>query len=262
MIAISVPVRDFAAILIGCGWVLATKPPTLKPTLDILRKLKTGDMARLVNSSEIIIGRFSSLNENYDPPRAGFAGSEWSIDRIKGIKKIAESNTAVRSSRPEPGSIHRLAGLDLNWDSHLTSPAANLGIIGTKSWLDGELQNWIGIEHEPDGRTPLENIILPRNNHSATWFTQIYSFINFDEKLDDTEDLKIVVLDGNGAIRHLNSIEVPVVFCIIDRSVNDDSGAEVVAQLRNTRGTPLSLRDKLQWSPPMGIEALAFTVPL
>ena len=71
-----------------------------------------------------------------------------------------------------------------------------------------------------------------------------------------------MILDGNGAISYLGEIETPVAICVLDRSVADETAAELVTQLRNTRGEPLSLSDDLDWRPPQGVEALAFTVAL
>ena len=61
---------------------------------------------------------------------------------------------------------------------------------------------------------------------------------------------------------YLAEIEAPVVIVILDRSVTDETASEIVVQLRNTRGEPLSVSGDLGWRPPAGIEALAFTVPL
>ncbi|WP_222431823.1 hypothetical protein [Glutamicibacter halophytocola] len=130
------------------------------------------------------------------------------------------------------------------------------------AWVDEELKSFIGTEHELNDLTSLATVLLPKSAQSATWYTRLYPSSGFEERLEDTNDLKSIILDGNGAIKHLNSLENPIIFCIIDRSISDDTGAEVINQLRNTRGTPLSLADDLLWSPPIGIEALAFTVPL
>jgi hypothetical protein len=76
------------------------------------------------------------------------------------------------------------------------------------------------------------------------------------------EAFKAVVLDGLGAIKYLAQIEAPLVVCVLDRSVVDESAAEHLVQLRNTRGEPVSLREELGWRPPPGVEALAFTMAL
>lgn len=66
----------------------------------------------------------------------------------------------------------------------------------------------------------------------------------------------------NSAITYLYEIESPVVICVLDRSVAEESAAEGVVQLRNTRGEPVSLTDDIRWRPPEGVEAFGFTVPL
>ena len=71
-----------------------------------------------------------------------------------------------------------------------------------------------------------------------------------------------MILDGNGAVKYLAEIEAPVVICVLDRSVADETGAEIVTQLRNSRGEPVSLSGDLGWQPPAAVEALAFTVAL
>lgn len=62
VIALSVPKRDFAATLIGCGWVLASKAPMLPDPLFTLRGIKPGQPLRAVNSRHVITETFSSLN--------------------------------------------------------------------------------------------------------------------------------------------------------------------------------------------------------
>ncbi|WP_146112953.1 hypothetical protein [Arthrobacter sp. MYb214] len=261
VVAVSVPIRDFAAVLIGCGWVLASKPKQLDTPLEVLRKLQAGDIIRVLNSSEIIVGRFSSLSEDQIPPRANFAGSEWNIERIKAVLPIDDPGYTARSLHPELSAIHRFAGLAKNWESHLAGPTADLGIVGTLTWINEEMKYYLGLEHDPYDLGSLDSVLLPKYLHVATWYTHLYHSTGFDERLDAANNLRSIILDGNGAISHLNELESSVIFCVIDRSLSDDTGAEVIKQLRNMRGTPLSLADDLRWNPPRGIEALAFTVP-
>ncbi|MCP5120385.1 MAG: hypothetical protein GY953_57045, partial [bacterium] len=75
-------------------------------------------------------------------------------------------------------------------------------------------------------------------------------------------EARACVLDGAGAIKYLTEIETPVVVCVLDRSVSDDAAGEMVVQLRNSRGEPVSIPDELGWRAPDGIEAMAFSVPL
>ena len=74
--------------------------------------------------------------------------------------------------------------------------------------------------------------------------------------------VSLTILDGQGAIRYLNDVLSPIVVCVFDRSVADESAAEQVVQLRNSRGEPIALSTQLGWAPPAGVEALGFTVAL
>ncbi|MFI7252803.1 hypothetical protein [Micromonospora chalcea] len=155
-----------------------------------------------------------------------------------------------------------MARLDLAWDARLALPAADLAIIGTTSWLREEFEAHVGRENDGFPSSAIGSLLMPKVARVATWFTRLYSSTRLAEHLPLPHGLKAVILDGSGAIKHLAEIEAPVVICVLDRSVGDETGAEIVTQLRNTRGEPLSLSNDLGWHPPPGVEALAFTVPL
>jgi hypothetical protein len=105
-------------------------------------------------------------------------------------------------------------------------------------------------------------LLLPRTEKSATWFSRIYASSGFADHLPLPDDVLLTILDGQSAIRYLNDVLAPIVVCVLDRSVADDSAAELIVQLRNSRGEPLALSTQLGWSPPDGVEALGFTVAL
>lgn len=262
VIALSVPKRDFAAALIGCGWVLASEAPTLPDPLDTLKGMKPGQPLRAVNSRDVVTGVFSSLSQATDPPQAQFAGSKWRVDGIRALAALAELDTPERELRPEPGSIEHMAGLDLTWDARLALPAADLAMIGTLKWLEQDFDAYLAKEEDILPPSSIRSLLKPKVTKSATWFTRLFASAQLADHLPLTKDLNAVILDGNGAIKYLGDMEVPVVICVLDRSVADETAAELVIQLRNTRGEPLSLADDLGWSPPTGIEALAFTVAL
>lgn len=261
VIAVSVPKRDFAAALIGCGWVLASDAPALAAPLDTLRTLEPGAPIRAVNNREVITGFFSGLNEEFHPPRARFAGSAWRVDGIRALAPLPELDHPERTPRPAPGSIERMARLDVAWDARLARPAADLALVGTSRWLNEDFEVFLG--RVGDGR-PLSSIgslLQPNIGRVATWYTRIFASARLAERLPLPTDLNAVVLDGNGAIKYLAEIETPVAICILDRSVADESAAELLVQMRNTRGEPVAMND-LGWRPPIGVEALAFTVAL
>lgn len=260
VIAVSVPRRDFAATLIGCGWVLASEAPTLPDPLDTLRKMEPGQVLRAVNSCHVITGVFSTLDEATSPPQAQFAGSKWSVDGIRALTALKDLDTPERETRPQPGSIEHMARLDLAWDARLALPAADLAIVGTLKWLELDFDAYLAKEGDNLAPSSIRALLKPKVTKAATWYTRLYPSARLADHLPLPKDLSAVILDGNGAIRYLGEIEAPVVICVLDRSVADETAAELVMQLRNTRGEPLSLEDDLGWPPPGGVEALAFTV--
>lgn len=262
VIAISVPSRDFAAALIGCGWVLASEAPKLPDPLDALRGMVPGQPLRAVNGRNVITDTFLYLDETVSPPQAQFAQSRWQVDGIHALAALMELDCPEREPRPDPGSMERMAGLDLAWDARLARPAADLALIGTLKWLEQDFDAYVA--KEADGFTPssIGAVLKPKAAKAATWFTRVYSSAGFADRLPLPRDLSAVILDGNGATKYIGQIEAPVVICVLDRSVADETAAELVVQLRNSRGEPLSMHEDLQWRPPGGIEALAFTVAL
>lgn len=262
VITVSVPSRDFAGALIGCGWVLASEAPALPSPLDTLRGMEPGQALRAVNSRHVITGAFSYLDDATNPPQAQFAGSRWRIDGIRALAALTDLDTPERETRPEPGSIEHMARLDLAWDARLARPAADLAIVGTLKWLELDFDAYLAMEG--DGLTPssIRALLKPKTTKAATWYTRVLPSARLADHMPLPTDLKAVILDGNGAIRYIGEIESPVVICVLDRSVADETAAELITQLRNTRGEPLSLKDDLGWPPLGGVEALAFTVAL
>lgn len=261
IVAVSVPRRDFAGALIGCGWVLTSRPPVLATPLDILRSVDHGTPLRAVNSRQVVTGFFAGLDESVDPPRAQFAGSSWQVDGMRALATLDQLERPERAPRPEPGSIERMARLDADWDARLAFPAADLAIVGTVTWLKDDFAAFIAKEGDDLAPSSIETLLMPNLGHVATWFTRIYASARFADQLPLPEDVRCAVLDGSGAIRYLGEVEAPVVICIHDRSVADETAAELVVQMRNTRGE-LVTTDDLGWHPPTGVEVLAFTVAL
>jgi hypothetical protein len=261
IVAISVPSHEFAAVLVGSGWTLG-RPPTQATTnpLTVLRTAAIGSQYRAVNATYVISGPFQGLDESHGSPRITLAG-RWSIDRLAAVASIAEQDPAERMPRPPIGSIGRMTGVARDWEQRLVAPAADLAIVGTKSWISQDLEAVLARNDDVDGDA-IETLLLPKTDRSATWFTRIYSSSRFADHLPLPHDLGLVILDGQGAIKYLNDILAPIVVCIFDRSVADETAAEQVVQLRNSRGEPVSLRDQLDWSAPAGVEAFAFTVAL
>ncbi|GHS84898.1 hypothetical protein AGMMS50218_01050 [Actinomycetota bacterium] len=242
--------------------MLASEAPRLPDPLDTLRKMEPGQPLRAVNSRNVMTGTFSTLDETASPPQAQFAGSRWRVDGIHALAALTELDSPEREPRPEPGSMERMARLDLAWDARLAFPAADLAMIGTLRWLEQDFDAHLA--KEADGLRPssIRAVLKPKATRAATWFTRVYSSAHLADRLPLPKDLNAVILDGSGAIKYLGEIEAPVVICVLDRSVADETASEVLTQFRNTRGEPLLLSEGLGWRPPTGVEALAFTVAL
>lgn len=286
VVVLSVPRRDFAAALIGCGWVMNSRAPELPEPIDLLRQLEPGANVRVVTHNEVIADRFRAIDETKKPPRVRLSGSQWLVTGIHAVAVIDHDiDRSVRMPRPNPGAAARIARMDATWDARLAAPKADLAIVGTLKWLSEDLAAFLSREGEaavPElllaelrkigvaerarevsglGGT-LADLLLPSAKQCATWFTRLYASARFSDHLPLPRDVCAAILDGAGAIKYVAEVEAPVVICILDRSVADETAAEMVVQLRNSRGEPVSLDEDLRWNPPAGIEALAFTVAL
>jgi hypothetical protein len=286
VVVLSVPQRDFAAALIGSGWVMNSAAPELPEPIEALRELKRGTAVRVVTCNSVIADRLIAIDETKKPPRIRLSGSQWLATGIHAAAALdQELDKPIRMPRPSPGTVARIARLDQAWDARLAAPQADLAIIGTLKWLSEDLAAYLTREGEtivPDllltefrktgaaervheiGRLggTLADLLLPAGKQCATWFTRLYASARLFDHLPLPNGIRAAILDGAGAIRYVAEVEAPVVICILDRSIADETAAEMVVQLRNSRGEPISLKGDLGWRPSAGIEALAFTVPL
>ncbi len=259
VVAVTTPTRDFAAALIGAGWSLAAKPPSLDPPLETLRSISHGTGVCAVNDKYVVSGRFASLDEAHSPPLAIFAGKTWAVDRIRALCVVQSAQDARQSERPEPGSLAQLAGLTDSWDDRLVSPPKSLAIVGTRTWLEQDLAALIRKEGDNLPPSSLSSLVLPDTDIDATWGTRLYSAASFAEQLPLPDGIEGVLLDGNSAAQYWDEIDASVIICVIDRSVADETAAQSLERLRATRGEPVSATDELGWTPPLGVEVMAFT---
>ena len=279
VIAISAPRRDFAAVLTGCGWVLASPAPELAEPLEVLGSLEPGTPVRIITAREVITDTFLRLDETRKPPRLHLRQSHWVVSGIKALSVLSALDTPARMPIPRLGIVGAVAHMDDSWLARLAAPAADLAVVGTQKWLWEDLETLVSREgaaelladYSPHVlRTPRVAIPAVRSASccclgeakSATWFSRILPSARFADQLPLAAEVRAVILDGSGAIKYVAEVEAPIVICVLDRSVADETAAEIVVQLRNTRGEPVSIRADLGWRPPAGVETLAFTVAL
>lgn len=263
VLAISVPLRDYVAALIGCGWMLASPPPKLDPPIEVFRAATSGTYLRAVTDNRVYTGAFSWLNEERADPRVLIGNRTLPVDRYKAVAVLDEPSEDLMAELPRPGFLATFTGTASTWLERIAAPCGDLALVGTARWLYEDLTACIGNGADPsDTGNALSDFVLPAGNKAATWATPILPAARLAEVLPISEQYKAVILDGYGAVKYLNDILAPIVVCVVDRSVADESAAEIVMQARSANSQPLSMNHDLGWQLPAGIEAVAFTVAL
>lgn len=263
VLAVSVPRRDYAAALIGAGWMLSSPPPKLAEPIEVFREANSSKYLRGVTGQLIVTGRFSKLLDSRPDARVHFGGKLLQVERYKAVAELDEEVLDTSEHVPQPGVLGELSGASETWSERLASPPGDLALIGTEKWLREDLEAVIGDRSESNSdSTPLNTYVLPHRKDAATWSTPIVPPARLAEGKTLPDSCKAVILDRYGAIKYLNDITVPIAVCVIDRSVADDSAAEMILELRLSNSQPVSVISDLGWRPPRAVEALAFTVAL
>ena len=206
---------------------------------------------------------FRSLDEGNGPARALMEGGVgWLVDKINALSGLPELDRPERAARPrrDRGTVR--------------GPRQE---TGTPGWPARRRISPLS-EHAPGSLRMPRPISLSRAGHprprvryracsclrgcsQLIWSTRLYSSAGFADQLPLPSEIQAVILDGAGAIKYLDDVEAPVVVCIIDRSIADETAAEFIVQRRNAGSDPVAVAS-LGWSSVPGIEALAFKVPL
>ena len=256
VIGVSVPMRNFAAALIGCGWLLAAPKPAVPTVKEVVGTLEPDSFVRAVMQKKIVVDRIRGIDLERNRLRLS---NEWLLDRVKAIAPLPDGTEPRSQPLSQPGVINQMACHAADWAARMACPAADLALIGTLKWLRSDIAAHLG---RGDELEPITNILWPDDPKAATWSTRLFAASRLDDALPLPADVRVAVLDGATAIKYLRAIEAPVVIAIIDRSVADDTAAESMVDYRNSRGEPVSLDQDIRWQPIRGMEAMGFTVPL
>ncbi|MFL1592768.1 hypothetical protein NQ854_07690 [Rhodococcus ruber] len=261
VLAISVPRRHYAAALIGAGWVLSSPAPKLAEPIDVFRSADSSTYLRAVTDKLILTGRFLNLEENRRDPRVLTGEKLLPVARHKAVVELDGATQTVIGQVPSPGFLAEFTGAAATWLERLASPPMDLALIGTARWLRQDLDAVIGngADGGTDG-TPLAAYVLPDDDDAATWSTPVIPSARLSEGETLPKACRTAILDGYGAIKYLNDITVPIVVCVVDRSIADESAAETIIEARLSNSQPISVVKDLRWNPPRAVEALAFTV--
>jgi hypothetical protein len=261
--AVSVPQRDYAAALIASGWMISSPEPKLAEPIDTFRTATRATYLRAVTSNRIYAGAFAWLQAGPIEPRVLVAGKTLPVARFEAVAELDGPVESTHSELPAPGFLGQLVGASPSWAQRMAAPPTDLALVGTAKWLSDDLEACIGNAADPtDAPCPLSNYVLPIVKGAATWSTPVVSALRLADEPDLVGRYQAVILDGYGAIKYLNDVRAPIVVCVVDRSVADESAAETIMEARSSNSRPIGLKDELQWYPPVGVEALAFTVAL
>jgi hypothetical protein len=271
VVVVSVPQRDYAAVLLGCGWVLGRSAQQVNARADALGDLKPGEGVRLVTDHRVLWDTFVRIVDGPDPA-VELSATKWLVSSVTAVSPAPVPPEPTAGARPEVGSLGRWARLELTWNERLATPEDDLAIIGTRAWLERDGGALLAVESDLQGHGSaarvrddvgtISNLLLPWRVGAPTWFSRFLSAAGLADYLPLSRSFRAVILDGGSAVRYLPDVTAPVVMCVVDRSVLDETSAEMLVQFRNSRGEPKRIRESLGWWPPAGVEALAFTVPL
>lgn len=263
VVAVSVPRRDYVAALIGSGWMLSSPAPVLEEPLAVFEASDRSTYLRAVTEKLIVTGRFINLEPHASGLRVRTGGKFLPVDRYRAVTVLDGEWESVVGSVPDGGYLADLTGASASWLERLALPPLDLALVGTSKWLLEDLEALIGDGSiEGASGTTLGTYVLPFEPRAATWSTPIISASRLGEGEVLPESCSAAILDRYGAIKYLNAVTVPIVVCIVDRSVADESAVETIIEARHNNSRPVAVVDELGWRPPAAVEALAFTVPL
>lgn len=263
VVAVSVPRRDYVAALIGSGWMLSSPAPVLDEPLAVFEASDRSTCLRAVTEKLIVTGRFINLEAHSSGLRVRTGGKFLPVDRYRAVTFLDGECESVVGDVPAGGYLAELTGASASWLERLAVPPMDLALVGTSKWLREDLEALVGDgATEGASGTTLGTYVLPFEPRAATWSTPIISASRLGEGEVLPESCSAAILDRYGAIKYLNDVTVPIVVCIVDRSVADESAAETIIGARQNNSRPVAVVDELHWRPPTAVEALAFTVAL
>lgn len=264
VVGLVLPARDYAALLISAGWILA-QPPVSSQQAPQCEAERLDDRlpvpVRMAVGSQIIAGLLYSIRREPAGMRIHVGNTYWHGDKITHME-AAQGMSAERFGRfslTTPGSLVRWTGHADSWAAEHCRGAAGVAVIGTRSVLLNELELPVGWSRGDGGLQPLRAILRPDDGQCPSWASSILPGGTGDMP-DVPAEAALVVLDDASATRWLPVIEAPVVVTIIDGGSADEAAEDTLLRVRST-GRPVPLAT-IGWTPSPGIQALAFEVPL
>lgn len=259
IVAITVPARDYAAVLIATGWVLNSETSWQPDWEDHLDGIQRGMPVRMIVQGSVVTDRFYGWRTAARGARVHVGATFWELDKVISIE-VAEGTQESEFGRtkiPGPGGLVAAHMNVTRWIRTFGAGTASVAMVGAKSRLYSELD--LRATREGDGQIldRLGDILRPRSGRRPCWGSVIISGAA-DDPPEPPGEARLAILDGQAALRWLPEISTPLVVAIIDRSGADESAIASVLQLRST-GLPVT-PESAGWRPQPGIESLSFQV--
>lgn len=259
VVALTLPTRDFAAVLIAAGWILASPITPAASPLDVVETLESAMPVRMAIGDTLIAARFFGVTEVEGRARIRVGSSSWHLDTIDFLAAapLLSEDRFGRVRIARAGSMINRTGHAASWLAQQCTGSAGVAIIGTKTWLAPEMQ--LGVAWgDPDAAFDrLEDILRPDDGCRPSWASAVVSTQLFDSANLPSE-AKLSVFDGASAIQLLAGVETPHAVALIDRGSPDAFATDSILQMRSM-GRPVAF-DTIGWAPPDGVESLVFEV--
>ncbi len=177
VVALSLPGRDFAAALLACGWTEQSKPGPLTP----FEAIPEGAPVRMVTCGKVVTAkRYLGLQDlGRNGVRVHTSNGTFQRPSVLAAAHLDEIPEEARAERPEPGTFASYIEIDSSWDQRLASPASDLAVIGTRTWLEKDFSAFLGVEGTPGQPTRIGDVLLPSTSGAPTVGTHVYSASQF-----------------------------------------------------------------------------------
>lgn len=253
-IAVTVPIRNFAASLIATGWMLKAFVPETQSISEIISSIQSRAAVRLITKDYVIVDKFRGADER----SIHIGASKFLISTVRALAVVEDSNLEAKRPLPNPPTFGPFVGKADLWFQYLAKPPEGLVIVGSKARLLEDFEARVNTVNQNPNTTCLGQIILSETSKTPILATKLMSLKDLPEYPEEPLPCKAAILDGASAVKSADLIESPLIIAVIDRNIMDETASDYIIQKRNNGSEKLNLNNELGWQPSLGVEAIAF----
>lgn len=259
---ITVPTREYAALLVGAGWILTQPKRFPTPVGDVAPALRTRDRVRAVIGNHLVTGQFRRLHSSGGLECIQIGPSSWPLSYIQHLavdNELTERRDGKREI-PRMGSLVSRSSLAASWPECYSSGSVSLSLVGIGARFHSDLGLEIGWADTEEPLDRLSDILrLDDGSSSPCWAAEIIP--GSSDVMDELDPrTQLTILDGNSGIRWLESLLSPIVVCIVDRSTESDELDDII--LASRASGRVRLPSHIGWPGAAGIEVMTYEVSL